>query len=329
MLKNFSLIRRALMIAVPSLFICAVLAGAGFWHSTGTGRDKRAEGLRIFHARIRDGVGREVQFASPNDSHQNVRASVNSVTHFISKRSGTKISGETKNRLAAMEALVLSGEGRRLTIGELSAVLTETAVGRLSRLTDEEVAHIDSNLRGFDAPDLPEPHRRGRMFVRPRAGELWILTSEKVVAQIKTLRDLSANMVSREVVKYQARAFVEKDVKEKASRLSEVVPEKFGGIWDVANGREGDAGITPLQAFLITYSVASEDYLCDSESVLQSNMKYEHQVLAQAHGHYPSPDGHFAYGNNGYILSMPLDLVFDEQTTHRLLDLIEERSAAE
>ncbi|MCA1636284.1 MAG: hypothetical protein LC802_21980, partial [Acidobacteria bacterium] len=241
-----------------------------------------------------------------------------------------KISGETKTRLAAMEALVLSGAQRRLTVGELSAVLSETAVERLSQLTDQEVAHIDSNLRGFDAPDLPDGYRRGReKYIRPRADMLRAVTSERFVAQIKTLRHLSANIVTREVVKYQARTFVEKDVKETASRLSEVVPEKFGGIWDVANEREGDAGITPLQAFLIAYSVASEDYLCDSESALQSGMKYKHQVLTQMDGHYPSPEGRFAYGTNGYVMSTPLDLVFEEQTVSRMLDLIEERSAAE
>ena len=269
MLKNVSLLRRALSTAVPFLFICAVLTGAGIWHSTGTGKDKRAEGLRQFHDRIRDGVGREVQFAAPNDSSQNVRASVNSVTHFISKRSGTKISGETKKRLAAMEALVLSGAQRRLTVGELSAVLAETAVERLSKLTDQEVAHIDSNLRGFDAPDLPDGYRRGReKYIQPRADMLQAVTSERFVAQLKTLRDLSANMVSREVVEYQARHVAEKEIKKNLRRLSEAVPEKFGGIWDVANEREGDAGITPLQAFLVAYAVASEDHLCDSESSL-------------------------------------------------------------
>jgi hypothetical protein len=43
---------------------------------------------------------------------------------------------------------------------------------------------------------------------------------------------------------------------------------------------------------------------------------------------YPSPEGHFALGANGYITSTPLDLVFDEQTLNRMLDHIQERSAS-
>lgn len=328
MLKNMSLIRRVLTTAAPFLFICAVLIGVSTWHSTGTTKDQLAEGKRKFHNRIRDGLGREVQFASPNDSSENVRASVNSVAHFISKRSGTKISGETKRRLAVMEARVLSGAQRRLTIGELSDILSETAFERLSKLTDQEVESIDSNLRGFDAPDLPEGFRKGRkMYIQLRAGKLRAVTSESFVAQIKSLRDLSKNMASGAVVKYKTHDVVEKEVKEKVSLFSEAVPEEFGGIWDVENGREGDTGVTPLRAFLITYSVVSEDYLCDSENALQYSMKYMHQVLTKEDGHYPSPDGHFAYGTNGYLVSTPLHLVFDEQTVSHLLDLIEERSA--
>src|ERR1043166_3059462 len=32
---------------------------------------------------------------------------------------------------------------------------------------------------------------------------------------------------------------------------------------------------------------------------------------------FPSPDGHRAYGVNGYLFSSPLDLMFDEQTVNR------------
>ncbi len=43
---------------------------------------------------------------------------------------------------------------------------------------------------------------------------------------------------------------------------------------------------------------------------------------------YPSPDGHTAYGVNGYLVSSPLDIVFDERTVNSILDRIEERSAS-
>ena len=38
---------------------------------------------------------------------------------------------------------------------------------------------------------------------------------------------------------------------------------------------------------------------------------------------YPAPDGHYAYGVNGYLFSSPLDLLLDERTLNSLLDRLE------
>jgi len=301
------------------------VAAISTWRSSALKTDKEAEGKRQYHARIRDGVGREVQFASPGDSPGAIRSSVNSVDNFIFKRSGVKLSGPTKNRIAEMEQRALNGEAKRLTVSELNEVLTDTAFERLGRLTDEEILHIDDTLRGFKAPDLPKKFTR-RIIHLPGRGVL--ISTDKVVDQLKAMRG-QTNTPLGEVLKAATHREVQKNVHRQIRDLSEAVPEKFVGTWDTTNDREGDTGVSPLRAVLIAYSVASSDLMADSEANLTNRMKANQDGFTRLLGErYPSPEGRLAYGVNGYITSTPLDLVFDEQTINRMLDHIQERSAS-
>ena len=320
------LFRRARFFVLALGVLGLMVAAVSMWRSSALQTDKQAEGKRQFHQRIRDGVGREVQFASPGDPSGVIRASVNSVDNFIFKRSGVKLSGATKTRLAEMEQLTLSGKTRRLRISEVDEVLTSTAFERLGRLTDEEILHVDDALRGFNAPDLPRGWGGRRHIHLP--GRSVLISSAEVVQQLKAMRD-QTNTPLGEVLKAAAHREIQENVHRRIKVLSEAVPEKFVGAWDTTNNREGDTGVTPLQSVLIAYSVASSDDLCDSEANLTKEMKGIQGGLTRLLGEkYPSPEGHFAYGANGYETSSPLDLVFDEQTINRMLDHIQERSAA-
>jgi hypothetical protein len=319
------LFRRARFFLLVLGVLGMTVAGISVWKSSALQADKGAEGKRQYHARIRDGVGREVQFASPGDPPGLVHSSVNSVDNFIFKRSGVKLSGPTKNRIAEMERRTLNGEAKRLTISELNDVLTATAFERLGRLTDEEILHIDDTLRGFNAPDLPR--RFGRRGIN-LPGQTILISSERFIDQLKAMRD-QTNTPLGEVIKAATHREVQKTLHRQIRDLSEAVPEKFVGAWDVANNRRGDTGVTPLQAILIAYSVAGMDLLTGSQASLPKEMKGLQDGLTRIHGEkYPSPEGHLAYGVNGYITSTPLDLVFDEQTLNRMLDHIQERSAS-
>lgn len=325
MKQLLSLFRRARFFLLVLGAVGFMVAAATIWRSSALQTDKQAEGKRQYHARIRDGVGREVQFAAPGDPSGVIRASVNSVDNFIFKRSGLKLSGPTKTRLAEMERLTLNGSTRRLSISELNDVLTSTAFERLGRLSDEEILHVDDTLRGFNAPDLPRRFRRRDIHL---PGRLVSISSDKFVGQLKAMRD-QTNTPLGEVLKAATQREIQSNVHRQISDLSEAVPEKFIGAWDVTNDRDGNSGVTPLQAVLVAYSVASSDLLCDSEANLAKDMRGLQDGATQYLGEkYPSPDGHFAYGVNGYLTSTPLDLVFDEQTINLMLDHIQERSAS-
>ncbi|HET8678394.1 MAG TPA: hypothetical protein VFO63_21515, partial [Blastocatellia bacterium] len=135
-------------LATAALFIiCAALLGLGIWPlkliQIGQAGHQNLTKLEFDAKQVKDqmrrGLGRQVRFASPGDSPERVSESVWQVDKFIYERSGLKMSRETRERLIAMESRALQGEGHRIGIEELTDALTETAVERISTLTDQEI----------------------------------------------------------------------------------------------------------------------------------------------------------------------------------------------
>lgn len=307
---------------------CAAVLMTSVWRSSAVKDTDKITTNHEFHLRVRDGVGREVELSARGNSSGQIRAAVNSVATFIERRSGVKLSGATKNRLSEIEELALSGAVRPLTSGELSDVITATVLERLSLLSEQDIAHVDDTLRGFKAPNLPRGFNRD--FKLPGGIVFAGTPSEKTITRLKAVRD-QLGTPAGDVFQGMARGFVKDRVQGRARYLSKSVPEKFGNMWDTVNDGEGDAadgGITPLQALLIAYSLASDDYLSDGEISLGRRMKSLQATATKISGEpYPAPVGHRAYGVNGYLFSSPLDVVFDEQIINRLLDGIAKKGA--
>jgi hypothetical protein len=327
-LKRFTLFRRLGSAFVALGLLCAVVLAVGLWRSSADKKDEKAEGKRRYNARLRDGVGREVESAS-GDSPAQIRRAVDSVTKFIEKRSGVSVGEATKNRLAALEERVHSGNGRRLTVNAFGSALSAAVLERLASLNDEQIAHVDDTLRGFNAPGMPKNF--SRTFQLPLGYASILVPPEKTIGRLKAVRDqlgtpggeIIAGMITQ-TVQYNARGA--------AQNLAEAVPEQFGNLWDVANDRESaaaDAGFTPLQAFLVAYSFVSKDPLDYSQANLRKLMEWDQKSRTETLGQpFPSPEGHRAYGVNGYLSSSPLDLFFDEQTVNRFLDRVEKGGGA-
>jgi hypothetical protein len=327
-MKYLTFLKHVRYAVVALALACASIITASAWRSSAVKFSDKAALKQQFHARVRDGIGREVATAKRGDSPGQIRVAVNSVAKFIEKRSGVKLSEATKSRLAAMEEQAQNGTGRRLTTSELGNFINAITLERFSGFSDQEIAYVDDTLRGFNAPDMPKNYNRD--FHLPGGTTFIALPSEKTIAQLKAVRDQLGTPVG-EVFKGMARKIVRERVQGAAQYLSEAVPEQFGNMWVVSNDRESsaaDGGITPLQACLVAYSLVSDDYLSDSEDSLNKSMRRTQASLVELCGKYPSPAGHRAYGVNGYVFSSPLDLLFDEQTINRLLDRIEERNAS-
>lgn len=327
-MKYLTFLKYVRYVAVMLVLACAVIVAASVWRSSAIRYPERGKDKQQFHARIRDGIGREAATTKRGDSPGQIRVAVNSVAKFIEKRSGVKLSEATKSRLAAMEERTQNGAGRRLTTGELGDAINAITLERLSSFSDQDLAYVDDTLRGFNAPDLPKNYNRD--FKLPGGTTFIALPSEKTIARLRAVRD-QLNNPAGEVFKGMVRKIVRERVQSMAQALSEAVPEQFGNMWDVSNDRESsaaDGGITPLQAFLVAYSLASDDYLSDGQDYLNKRMRRHQASLVEICGKYPSPAGHRAYGVNGYVFSSPLDLIFNEQAVSLLLDRIEGGAAS-
>ena len=80
-----------------------------------------------------------------------------------------------------------------------------------------------------------------------------------------------------------------------------------------------------MQAFLIIYSVASDDYLYDANANLRAKIHSRYEARVKRLGHFSEPL--FAYGFNGFIYSSPIDLLFKDGALENLLRLIDEKNA--
>src|SRR2546430_2162796 len=297
-MKYLSYLKRGWFMALMLALVCAASVGVNIRSSNAIPNDRNAE-FEKFKADVRDGVGSEVQFARPGDHVKNVRESVESAAQFMRRRSGVDLRGQTKTRLADMEASTLAGTSRRITPDELSEIIAVTALERISAASDDEISRAAETLKGFDAPDLPDSFRRGRTHVQLRASVESNVAPEQFISQVKAIRDADP-VIKYSVLKPAATHIAANEIQSCTRNLSEAVPEQFG---------LASTGLTPLQAVLISYSIVSEDRLAYSSLNLQKRMEFLQAAITKTIGQlYPSPSGHLAYGPNGYIVSTPLDI---------------------
>jgi hypothetical protein len=303
-------------VAVLVAILCAAILTAGLWRINSVkGQDPQQE----FYQRIRDGVGGEIALAEPNASVETTRASVEDLSDFMYSRAGVGLSAEARDRLANMEASVLAGTTRRITPDELSTILAETAMERISAMTQQQIEYAAEMFRGFNHPDLPESFQRGRDHVSLRARGGQYGTPADFIAQLTKIK--GADPTTLKIFKGAAKNFATQEVGTRIGMLGAAIPDKYGSV---------KTDMTPLQAMLIAYSVASDDLLTDSAANLRQKMEATQAGVTDITGFsYPSPDGHRAYGSNGYFFSSPLDIMLDDETIGLVLDRIQERSESQ
>jgi hypothetical protein len=208
-----------------------------------------------------------------------------------------------KNRLAALEQRALAPQGRRVGADELVDILTATTVERLSSLTDAEISQATAGL-----------DNDGEIILRAN-GEGGITPSEFESAA-KRMRALCRQ--GDETFKGLVRAAVQGEVQKRLDAYSEALPRHFG--------RAKRIGVTPLQAVLIAYSVACDDFMGDSQETLNAKQEMLYAEL-KGQGHRQGRKPHKAYGSDGYLFAAPLDIILNEATMNRLLDHVGERGA--
>jgi hypothetical protein len=239
--------RYSLAIALAVAFV--LVGGAAFRHASKLPAEASSEDRQDLHKRLRRGVGSEIRFASAASNPQQIDEAVRSTDEFIYRRSGLRMSDDTKKSLAKAESDVLKGKAKLITLDELTDNLTTAVVERLATLTDEEIQ------RAADA----SADERGD--IRSRADGKWgVLSKKELIEQARTGREWSRRGDSG--VRAGLRTMIEEEVSERAVVLGAALPEQFG--------QAGAQGMTPAQALLIAYSVASDDPLADSQSDIEA-----------------------------------------------------------
>jgi hypothetical protein len=299
--------QRASYLAV-ALILTSVVVLVRPWKSSAI----QTSGAAEFRLRLQDGLGSEIRFARPNASAEDVRAAVYSLGSFIYNRSGVEMSASLRDRLTIMESDVLNGSSRRVSVGELEGALTDTVLERLATLSDLEIeSAAKSSLRTI--PDLVHPNKADNVLLRANGSGGASLDS--FISQAKAFRDRSKT--PDESLRRIVSSAISHEVDARLRAFSAAIPAQWGDVWD--------SGIMPSQCFLIAYSVASDDLLCDSQLNLQKSMDTLNQRHIQKYGVGYSPAGRSAYGTKGYIYSSPLETIFNDLTVSRMLDRIRER----
>lgn len=287
---------------------CALVFGALTWKlNTSSGSTKTEE----YHQKIRNGLA-EINIPRNKNSHS-INAAPDSLSNFIYHRSGLKISKSNKSTLRFAEQNAWN-DSKRVDAASLTRIITDIALEKISTLSDSEIADITDSLRGFNAPGLPEGYQKGQRVVKLRASGSVQMPADEFSLELTKLRDGGIQgMVARNLIHVS----VASEVNRYVDTIRRADPQFFGGT---------QSSMTPTQALLIVYAVVADDPLTHKQAELAQEMQNRRQFRFRVAGsNFPSPNGHNAYGDNGYLYSSPAKLLLDDTSVERLLTLIQER----
>lgn len=301
-----NVLRRQRLVAIAVIASCAGIVALGICRAGGgpvtSAAGAPAEKQKL-QERMRKGVGSEVRFSTAKDSEADTKTSIESVAQFIQYRSGMKMSDETKSELLRAEAETLKGQSPRISIDALKDSLTTTAAERVGTLSDKDVERVSNTFRS--ASD-------GQITLR-MAGELGQVPRDMFIKGAASARELKR----REELESSIRPFFELQVNDRAANLSDAMPEQFG--------RMKEDGVTPIQAVLIAYSVASDDSLADSQNDLAGQIVQErtNSRMTRAEAKAQRLNSPTPYGRKGFFYAAPVEVLFNRATIQRLLNPVE------
>jgi hypothetical protein len=286
---------------------CAVLLGGLTWKlNVSSGVTTTEEYVQ----KVRGGLA-EINLPKTNDSSL-VNAIPEGISDFIQYRSGISISQSNKNILRSAEQNARNNS-KEVDAATLTQILTDIAVERLPVMSDSEIANITNSLRGFNAPGLPQSFQNGRSIVKLRGSTVKGMSANDFNSELTEARNGGASETVMQGLIYTA---LEKEIDQRVDVITQADPQFFGGT---------KSRMTPAQALLITYSVIADDPLF-SQAEIAERVQYNQQLGSQASGSdFPSPQGHKAFGDNGYLYSSPVSIVLNDASVERLITLIQER----
>jgi hypothetical protein len=250
------------------------------------------------------GIGNSVTLAT---SVSGVTGSVNSVASFVSSRSGVMISSDVSSSLQDLETRTLNGRLHRLTPSQVATALLDSLHERLASVTDAQIT--DWGYNSFRVT----PDARNVSYWSPqvllRKSAPGVKDQPTFIEKAKEYRDAS----TEEALVYRSKA---PDI------LADSLQERFGEL-RAALSAWSSPDLSPVQAYILAYSFASDDDLVYSLSQQLDMMQKIENRLFTAHGVARSAAGRLPFGENGYLYSSPVGAFFDDTTVKKLLGRLE------
>jgi len=289
--------------AISLAFVATGFSVASFRLHAKPNGTLQGERKRILRLQMKRGVAGQVSLARSGASRQAVEVSVESVSSFIQRRSGLVLSEATKGRLVTLEAQALANPRNRLTQEELTNILYITASERLASLSDHEISRIRTTM------DL------GQNEISLRGNGLGSMDPAEFTDAVYAARDACRRQDA--TFRETLRQAISHEISDRFENFDDNASSHFGGI--------KRHGVTPLQAILIVYSVASDDPLAHSQETLEGQRQAVYGQMQGTKYVETTKSRTTPYGADGYRYATPLDIVMDESIMQKLLERFAER----
>lgn len=276
--------------------VVALLSGGA--HFTALAQnEQRDAGRARFVEQVRSVIEGEVKFAPRGASMEAARATVGDLAGFIERRSSARLSDQSRRRLASMEHLVISGNAQPLSIEDVTRAVLSSMKEITSGLSDADIFNLSEAYR-------EKGNSRDAIILRS-SGEGRMKTKEF----ISRLRSIRSSVQRDKELLNAVRTAVRDQVRDRAQYLGEAMPGTFGGIMK--------AGMTPAQAFLIIYSVASDDLMNFTVPELKADV--DSRQTPAGSDTTGATGAEKAYGVGGSFYPTPFDVIFNDAVINKLL----------
>jgi hypothetical protein len=253
---------------------------------------------------IQHGLGAGCPFGGNSDQSN----TINNLADFLNSRSGMVLSQGVKHRLIALETQTLHGDRPRKTILDISTAMSDTWLECVGKLTDQQISEIGYCTR--TAVDVP--FSKGAGVMARASGQLTISDMTTWMSKACAYRD--ANTPEAVSARSATPSGIYGALDQRLQAYSDAIPDQWNR----------SVGYTPAQAFLLAYSMISDDWLHQSPNALAHSME---AVEASIHQTFPSCQtsclNRKPYGYMGYLYSTHTPYLFSEAVQNRLIDRLE------
>lgn len=287
-------------------------------------------------ARVRETLALDVHWLAKGASPDDLRQTRESLAFVLRERAGLRLAPDLLERLVAMEARTASGEAGRVSLDGLADAVTRVSIDRLRTLTDDDIRSAAagfSNARAAGprmvlSPDdarrvaagervaadrlafVPDPNGAPPpAYVMLRFDGEGLMRANRFVDEAREIRARLGSTREAALVAQAAPRFVREALDERLETLGEAFPDAE------------TSGLTPVQALLLVYSLASDDGFEVPTAELVRAARAETDALDDAALAGLSRDR--AFGRGGAYFSTPLDMAFDRRVVTAFLDRLD------